>query len=51
MLERLERELEEALALVRACRGCANRPDSSHCPDCPVNRHLGENPLLDLFWE
>jgi len=50
-LQRLERELVVSLKLVAQCRACGNRPDSTHCPDCPVNRNLGDPPLLDLFWE
>ena len=50
-LQLLEKELETSLKLVARCRTCDNHPDSAHCPDCPVNRHLGEPPLLDLFWE
>lgn len=50
-LQETERQLREALALVEGCRGCANQPDAEHCPDCPVNRHREEVPLVELFWE
>ena len=50
-LQALERQLQQATALVEQCRGCGNRPDSRHCPDCPVNRHREDVPLVELFWE
>jgi len=50
-LEELEGRLERALALVGQCGGCRNKPDSNHCPDCPVNRVRDDFPFVELFWE
>ena len=50
-LQVLEEQLAEALRLVRQCRGCANRPDSRHCPDCPLGRAADERDLAALLWD
>jgi len=50
-LRKLDRALARARKLVSQCKGCGNRPNARDCPDCPVNRQLGENDLLDLVWE
>ena len=50
-LEELEGQLGRAIDLVAQCKGCSNKPDSGHCPDCPVNRARNDFPFVNLFWE
>jgi DNA-binding transcriptional MerR regulator len=50
-LEVLERDLEQAEALVRQCALCPNRPNRRDCPHCPMDQHLDRTDLARLIWD
>lgn len=47
----LKEEIVRARSWVRKCRGCANRPTSKGCPECPVRKHVADVELLGLIWD
>jgi DNA-binding transcriptional MerR regulator len=50
-IEAQRRDLEQAKALVRRCRGCTERPVGSVCDSCEISRGVGESQVLQLVWE
>lgn len=50
-LERLEKEITQAKAIVGKCRRCKNKPTSKGCPTCPVKTHANSVELLNLVWD
>ncbi len=50
-LERLEKEITRAKAIVGKCRGCKNKPTSKGCPSCPVKTRANSVELLNLVWD
>ena len=50
-LRETRRQLQAARELVSECRACQRRPDSRHCPGCPVKRARDRQPLASLIWD
>jgi DNA-binding transcriptional MerR regulator len=45
------RDLAQAEALVRRCRGCTERPVRAVCDRCEVSRGVSDSQVLQLVWE
>lgn len=44
-------ELQAARLLVAGCHRCRRRPDSDHCPDCPVRAERLRSSMAGLIWD
>ena len=45
-LQRMERELQEALSFLATCRSCQDQPGRQHCLECEKGDHRGRLPHL-----
>lgn len=50
-LTALSKQIAAAKRTVKRCAGCANKPTTKGCPNCPVREHLGDIELLNLVWD
>ena len=50
-LEALERDVEQAEALIQKCSECPNRPNRQDCPRCPVDKNVNLTDLARLIWD